>query len=187
MPARSRRFITACSWPPAAALRTSRIRFHLRAAQRDRVQEPGRDRHQFRECFRNGLGRHRRLSREQWRRDQYLDRPITGQQFGAFLEGGFATLANYGSISGVSNDGIVLGLGGMVTNASGASITGGTTGVYIKYRAAGTVTNSGRIAGTAHQGARVSTLPMAAVSSIRRVARSRAVPSVFFCRAPAPR
>ena len=70
---------------------------------------------------------------------------ITGHKFGAFLEGGFTTLANYGSISGVTYDGAVLGLGGMVTNAAGASIKGGSIGVYIKYRAAGTVTNSGTI------------------------------------------
>ena len=74
---------------------------------------------------------------------------ITGHQFGAFVEGGFASVANYGSISGASYDGIVLGLGGTVTNAAGASITGGNNGVYVKYRAAGTVTNSGHIAGTA--------------------------------------
>ena len=43
----------------------------------------------------------------------------------------------------------MLGLGGTVTNAAGASITGGNNGVYVKYRAAGTVTNSGHIAGTA--------------------------------------
>jgi hypothetical protein len=42
-------------------------------------------------------------------------------------------------------DGVVLGLGGSVTNAAGASIIGLTGGVYIKYRAAGTVTNSGII------------------------------------------
>ena len=70
---------------------------------------------------------------------------ITGHQFGAFLEGGFTTLANYGSISGATYDGAVLGLGGMVTNAAGASISGASVGVYVKYRAAGTVTNSGSI------------------------------------------
>ena len=32
-----------------------------------------------------------------------------------------------------------------MTNAVGASISGGSNGVYIKYRAAGTVTNSGDI------------------------------------------
>jgi hypothetical protein len=70
---------------------------------------------------------------------------ITGHKFGAFLEGGFATLANYGSISGATYDGAVLGLGGIVTNALGASISGLSVGVYVKYRAAGTVTNSGSI------------------------------------------
>ncbi|SED63550.1 hypothetical protein SAMN05519104_3975 [Rhizobiales bacterium GAS188] len=70
---------------------------------------------------------------------------ITGHKFGVFLEGGFTTLANYGSISGATYDGVVLGLGGMVTNAAGASISGTSIGVYVKYRAAGTVTNSGSI------------------------------------------
>jgi hypothetical protein len=70
---------------------------------------------------------------------------ITGHKFGAFLEGGFATLANYGSISGATYDGAVLGLGGIVTNAAGASISGANIGLYVKYRAAGTVTNSGSI------------------------------------------
>ncbi|SED63446.1 protein of unknown function [Rhizobiales bacterium GAS188] len=70
---------------------------------------------------------------------------ITGHKFGAFLEGSFTTLANYGSISGATYDGVVLGLGGMVTNAAGASISGASIGVYVKYRAAGTVTNSGSI------------------------------------------
>jgi hypothetical protein len=70
---------------------------------------------------------------------------ITGHKFGAFLEGSFASLANYGSISGATYDGVVLGLGGIVTNAAGASISGAKVGVYVKYRAAGTVTNSGSI------------------------------------------
>ena len=46
-------------------------------------------------------------------------------------------------------DGVVMGMGGLVTNNAGGEITGGSTGVYVKYRAAGTVTNSGSIAGTA--------------------------------------
>ncbi|MBV8449684.1 MAG: hypothetical protein JO124_17035 [Hyphomicrobiales bacterium] len=73
---------------------------------------------------------------------------ITGHQFGAFIEGGSGNVANSGSISGASYDGIVLGLGGMVTNAAGASITGGNNGIYVKYRAVGTVTNGGRITGS---------------------------------------
>jgi hypothetical protein len=73
---------------------------------------------------------------------------IIGNKFGAFLEGAATTLANYGSISGATYDGVVLGLGGIVTNAAGASISGLTGGVYIKYRAAGTVTNSGSISAT---------------------------------------
>jgi hypothetical protein len=78
---------------------------------------------------------------------------ITGSKFGAFLEGGFTTLANYGSISGATYDGVVLGLGGIVTNAAGASISGAGVGVYIKYRAAGTVTNSGSISASGTGGA----------------------------------
>ena len=31
---------------------------------------------------------------------------ITGQKFGAFIEGGFGTIANYGSISGATYDGV---------------------------------------------------------------------------------
>ncbi len=74
---------------------------------------------------------------------------IVGEKFGAFIEGGFGTLTNSGSISGATYDGVVLGMGGIVTNAAGASISGANAGVYVKYRAAGTVTNSGDIAGTA--------------------------------------
>ena len=73
---------------------------------------------------------------------------ITGHKFGVFLEGAATTVANYGSITGTTYDGVVLGLGGTVTNAAGASISGLTGGIYIKYRAAGTVTNSGNISAT---------------------------------------
>ncbi|MBV9589553.1 MAG: FG-GAP repeat protein [Hyphomicrobiales bacterium] len=73
---------------------------------------------------------------------------ISGLFFGAFLEGGAGTISNSGSISGSNYDGIVLGLGGTVTNLAGGHINGGSTGVYVKYRAAGTVTNSGSISET---------------------------------------
>jgi hypothetical protein len=73
---------------------------------------------------------------------------VVGQKFGAFIEGGFGTLTNAGQISGATYDGVVLGMGGVVTNAAGASISGANAGVYVKYRAAGTVTNSGAITGT---------------------------------------
>ncbi|MBV9053007.1 MAG: VCBS repeat-containing protein [Hyphomicrobiales bacterium] len=73
---------------------------------------------------------------------------ISGLFFGAFLEGGAGTISNSGSISGATYDGIVLGLGGTVTNLAGGHISGGSTGVYVKYRAAGTVTNSGSISET---------------------------------------
>jgi hypothetical protein len=73
---------------------------------------------------------------------------ISGALFGAFLEGSGGSISNSGSISGASADGVVLGMGGTVTNLAGGNITGGSTGVYVKYRATGTVTNSGNIAGT---------------------------------------
>ena len=73
---------------------------------------------------------------------------ITGEKFGAFFDGGVTTLANYGSISGATYDGAILGLGGSVTNAANASISGLSIGVYVKYRAAGSVTNSGAISGS---------------------------------------
>ena len=73
---------------------------------------------------------------------------IVGQKFGAFIEGGFGTLSNAGQISGATYDGVVLGMGGIVTNTAGASISGANAGLYVKYRAAGTVTNSGAITGT---------------------------------------
>ena len=73
---------------------------------------------------------------------------IAGEKFGAFFDGGAGTLANYGSISGGTYDGAVLGLGGSVTNAANASISGLSIGVYVKYKAAGSVTNSGTISGS---------------------------------------
>jgi hypothetical protein len=72
---------------------------------------------------------------------------ITSAKFGVFLEGGFSTFDNYGSVYGVV-DAVVAGRGGAVTNAAGASITAVSTGVYIKYRDAGTVTNAGSISAT---------------------------------------
>jgi len=78
---------------------------------------------------------------------------ITGQKFGAFIEGGFGTLANYGSISGATYDGVILGLGGIITNAAGASISSVNNGIYVKYRASGTVTNSGTVSASGTSGA----------------------------------
>ena len=78
---------------------------------------------------------------------------ITGHIFGAFIEGGFGTIVNSGSISGVTDDGVVLGLGGTVTNAAGASISGASGGIYVKSRAAGTVTNSGLVSASGTSGA----------------------------------
>ena len=80
---------------------------------------------------------------------------ITGAKFGAFIEGGAGTLTNYGTIVGGQYDGVIMGLGGTVTNAAGGSIRGVTGGVYGKYRAAVTVTNSGSIATTGTTGAAI--------------------------------
>ena len=79
--------------------------------------------------------------------------PSRGHPFGIFIEGAGAALANYGSILGATDDGVVLGMGGTVTNAAGASISGPSTGVYVRYRAAGTVTNSGGISANGSGGA----------------------------------
>jgi hypothetical protein len=73
---------------------------------------------------------------------------IYGQQFGAFTEYFSGYITNYGKISAAINDGVILGKGGSVTNALGGSIVGVSGGVYAKYRAAGTLTNSGSIAAT---------------------------------------
>ncbi|MBV9977279.1 MAG: FG-GAP repeat protein, partial [Hyphomicrobiales bacterium] len=80
---------------------------------------------------------------------------ITGAFFGAFIEGGAGSLSNSGSISGATYDGVVLGLGGVVTNSAGGKVTGGSTGIYVKYRAVGTVTNSGGISGSSTNSAGV--------------------------------
>ena len=66
---------------------------------------------------------------------------------GVFTSGTSGAIANYGTISGTRNDGVVLGAGGTVTNAAGATIFGGSNGVYAKTGAAGSVTNSGNISG----------------------------------------
>ena len=78
---------------------------------------------------------------------------ITGTKFGVFLEGGFGILSNSGKILGSTYDGAVLGLGGFILNNAGASIIGGSNGVYGKYRAAADVTNAGSIVGISATGA----------------------------------
>jgi hypothetical protein len=85
---------------------------------------------------------------------------IYGPAFGINVGFGAATVLNEGSIgSGVCGcstyDGIFLGAGGAVTNTASATIIGYANGVYI-YTAAGTVTNSGRIAGQYDAGVRLS-------------------------------
>jgi hypothetical protein len=80
---------------------------------------------------------------------------IFGNKFGAFLEGAFGTITNNGTIAAPSYDGVVVGRGGVVTNGAGASIAGGTNGVLVKYRAAGTVENFGTISASGTNGAGV--------------------------------
>jgi hypothetical protein len=80
---------------------------------------------------------------------------VSGHKFGVFLEGAAGTLTNAGRISAATYDGVVLGLGGTVTNQVGASIIGDSIGVYAKYRALADVTNSGSISATAANGAGV--------------------------------
>lgn len=72
---------------------------------------------------------------------------ISGGSFGAFFEGAAGTLLNSGIVLS-SGDGVVMGHGGVITNDVGASITGVSNAIYFKYRAAGTITNSGTISGT---------------------------------------
>lgn len=79
---------------------------------------------------------------------------ISGAVFGVFLENAAGIVVNGGTIAG-GTDGVVLGTGGSVLNAAGASVTGGSVGVYAKYRASGTVTNSGIISATAPSSAGV--------------------------------
>ncbi|MBV9247810.1 MAG: S-layer family protein [Acetobacteraceae bacterium] len=78
---------------------------------------------------------------------------ISGARFGVFLEGAFTTLNNAGFIQGAIYDGVVLGLGGTVNNTG--TIQGTTGGLYVKYRASGTVTNTGLIAASAVSGSGV--------------------------------
>ena len=62
-----------------------------------------------------------------------------------FSQGGVDAVTNAGTISGVTGDGVYLRAGGVVTNASGAVISG-KNGVAID-AGGGTVTNAGSIAG----------------------------------------
>jgi hypothetical protein len=79
---------------------------------------------------------------------------IIGDQYGAFLEGGTGIAVNSGTILG-RIDGLILGYGGRVTNETGGSISASNNGVYVKYRAAGTVANYSSIGATAPGGAGV--------------------------------
>jgi hypothetical protein len=60
-------------------------------------------------------------------------------------------IKNNGSVGSANAAGIVLQTGGAVSNASGASIAGGTTGIAI-YGSAGSIINAGQITGGASNG-----------------------------------
>jgi Hint domain len=73
---------------------------------------------------------------------------ITGNA-GAYVSGGTGTVTNYGSILGVSGNGVALLAGGGITNAYG--LIEGYNGVGVA-SAAGTVSNASTIIGTGRQG-----------------------------------
>ena len=57
----------------------------------------------------------------------------------AVITGAAGSVANSGTISGGSADGVVLGAGGKITNAASAVIYGGGNGVYVKTGVTGTI------------------------------------------------
>lgn len=76
---------------------------------------------------------------------------ISGANLGVEISGGSGAankVTNAGSITGAGTNsvGVILALGGAVTNLTGGAINGGADGVYIE-AAAGTVTNAGTIGG----------------------------------------
>ena len=76
---------------------------------------------------------------------------ISGANLGVEISGGSGAankVTNAGSITGAGTNsiGVILALGGAVTNQTGGAINGGADGVYIE-AAAGTVTNAGTIGG----------------------------------------
>lgn len=82
---------------------------------------------------------------------------ISGAAYGVEIAGSPAGLTNYGSIVGTSGAGVMLLAGGSVTNATGGTIAGTNYGIHIggtigNAADAGTVTNSGLIAGGSNFG-----------------------------------
>ena len=82
---------------------------------------------------------------------------LSGGAYGVEIAGSPAGLTNYGSIAGTIGAGVILLAGGSVTNSAGGTITGSTYGVHItgsigNPSGAGTVTNSGLIAGGSNSG-----------------------------------
>lgn len=71
---------------------------------------------------------------------------IVGTEYGVQIQGGTGTVANLGSIRGTHGDGVFLGSGGTVSNATTGVIYGEQTGVYVQ-GGTGTVTNDGVITG----------------------------------------
>ena len=61
------------------------------------------------------------------------------------------TVANYGTIAGVSGSGVYLAAGGVVTNSSAALISGGVNGVFAG-TSASTISNQGTLIGTTGAG-----------------------------------
>jgi VCBS repeat-containing protein len=79
---------------------------------------------------------------------------ITGYGDGVACDGVAGTVVNSGKIAGAVDWGVGLFAGGLVTNAASASITGGFAGVVMF--GAGTVLNSGSVAGVGTTGVGVS-------------------------------
>ena len=71
------------------------------------------------------------------------------------MTGAAGAVTNNGSITSVRYGGVELVKGGSVTNSAGASIKGGSIGVYIGTGGAGTVTNNGSINAASATGAGV--------------------------------
>lgn len=83
---------------------------------------------------------------------------VTGSSIGVFVGGSAGTVLNYGNITGrfgaspiYSGIGIYLRSGGVITNRSGAMISGYGLGINV-YENAGTVINAGRISGQNYAG-----------------------------------
>ncbi len=76
---------------------------------------------------------------------------IVGFGGGDITNTGRGTIANNGSIAATGGYGVIVGTGGLVTNAASASIAGNDTGILIT-GGTGTAVNDGAITGTARYG-----------------------------------